>query len=213
MLPDLEDDAKFCAHPTVTGEPHLRFYCGMPLITKDGYALGTICVMDFQPHEINRDQIEAVRHLSRQVMGQLELRRKLIELGKAHEQLGEAQQEAAAEKARSDELLLNFLPAKIADELKEKDHVEPRYFGSVTIMFTDFKGFTRLAESMEPRGLINDLDQYFSAFNDIIERHGLEKLRTIGDAYMCVGGLPEENATHTVDVCLAALEILSFMPA
>ena len=78
-------------------------------------------------------------------------------------------------------------------------------------MFTDFKGFTRFAETLEPRTLVNDLNQYFSAFDEIIDHHGLEKLKTIGDAYMCAGGLPEENQTHAVDVCRAALEIQEFM--
>jgi class 3 adenylate cyclase len=78
-------------------------------------------------------------------------------------------------------------------------------------LFTDFKGFTRLAEASEPRTLVNDLNQYFSAFDEIMERHNMEKLKTIGDSYMCAGGLPEENRTHPVDACRAAMEIRDFM--
>jgi class 3 adenylate cyclase len=201
---DLAQDGRFADHASVVNEPHFRFYCGMPLINPEGYALGTVCVFDFEPRELTFEQSESLRRLSNQTMAQLELRRKLIELSGARKAL-------EAEKKRSEELLLNILPAKIADELKTRNEVEPRHYNSATIMFTDFKDFTRLAEASEPRTLVNDLNQYFSAFDEIIERHNLEKLKTIGDAYMCAGGLPEENRTHPIDACRAALEIQEFM--
>jgi len=203
-VPDLTQDERFADQASVTGEPHFRFYCGMPLINPEGYALGTVCVFDFEPRELTFEQSESLRRLARQTMAQLELRRKLVELSGA-------QQALESEKKRSDELLLNILPAKIADQLKSGNEVEPRHYDSATIMFTDFKGFTHFAETAEPRTLVNDLNQYFSAFDEIIERHNLEKLKTIGDAYMCVGGLPEENRTHPADACRAALEIQEFM--
>jgi class 3 adenylate cyclase len=211
VVPDLAMDERFSKLPYIGTEPFFRFYCAMPLINPEGYALGTLCVIDFQPRKLDFEQEDALRRLSRQVMGHLELRRRLIELDHAYRQLAAAQNEVMTEKARSEELLLNILPAKIAQELKQNGRVEPRYHGSVTIMFADFHGFTRFAESLEPRRLVDDLDQYFSAFDEIIERHNVEKIKTIGDAYMCVGGLPEENETHPVDVCLAALEVQDFM--
>jgi len=201
---DLAQDERFADHASVRDAPHFRFYCGMPLINPEGYALGTVCVFDFEPRELTFEQSESLRRLSHQTMAHLELRRKLIELSGARKAL-------ESEKMRSDDLLLNILPAKIADELKTRDEVEPRHYNSATIMFTDFKGFTRLAEVSEPRTLVNDLNQYFSAFDEIIERNNLEKLKTIGDAYMCAGGLPEENSTHPVDACRAALEIQELM--
>jgi adenylate cyclase len=203
-VPDLAHDERFADQAAVKGEPHFRFYCGMPLINPEGYALGTVCVFDFEPRELTFEQSESLRRLSRQTMAQLELRRKLIELSHARQAL-------EVEMARSDELLLNILPATIADELKTRNEVEPRHYDSVTIMFTDFKGFTRFAEAAEPRTLVNDLNQYFSAFDEIITRNNLEKLKTIGDAYMCAGGLPEENRSHPADTCRAALEIQDFM--
>lgn len=201
---DLSRDERFANQPVVKGEPHFRFYCGMPLVNPEGYALGTVCVFDFEPRTLTPEQSDSLRRLSRQTMAQLELRRKLIELSGARKAL-------ESEKARSDELLLNILPAKIAGELKANHEIEPRFYESATIMFTDFKGFTRFAEALEPRTLVNDLDQYFSAFDEIVEKHGLEKLKTIGDAYMCAGGLPAENRTHPEDVCRAALEIRDYM--
>ena len=79
------------------------------------------------------------------------------------------------------------------------------------MLFTDFKGFTSVVERRDPRELIVELDQIFEQFDHIVEKSGLEKLKTIGDAYMCAGGLPQTNATHAIDACLAALEIRSFM--
>ena len=93
-----------------------------------------------------------------------------------------------AEKARTEELLVNILPVSVAEELKKSGKVHPKYEPSATILFADFKGFTLLAERMEPVALIGLLDQYFTAFNEIVARHGLEKLKTIGDAYMAVAG-------------------------
>jgi class 3 adenylate cyclase len=197
---DLSKDDRFADHPAVKGEPHFRFYSGMPLINEEGYALGTVCVFDFEPREPKAEQLESLRRLSRQTMAHLELRRKVIELSGARQALEAAE-------SRSNELLLNILPESIAEELRSKNEVEPRYYDSASIMFTDFKGFTRIAETSEPRTLLNDLNQFFSAFDEIIGRHNLEKIKTIGDAYMCVGGVPEKNNTHAVDVCNAAMEI------
>lgn len=208
---DLTQDARFADNPAVTGEPHLRFYCGMPLINPQGYALGTLCVVDFQPRELPIEQIEAVRRLSHQIVSQLELRRNLIELDHRLRDLTKARAEAEAERARSDQLLHSILPGSIADELRLQDRVEPRFHESVTVMFADFEGFTRLTERMDPKALIEQLDQFFSAFDEIAERHHLEKLKTIGDAYMCVGGLPTANRSHPVDCCLAALAMLDHM--
>jgi class 3 adenylate cyclase len=87
----------------------------------------------------------------------------------------------------------------------------PKFYEAATIMFADFEGFTKLTERLDPKGLIDQLDQFFSAFDDIAHRHRLEKLKTIGDAYMCAGGLPEVNRTHPADACLAAIAMQDYM--
>jgi adenylate cyclase len=125
--------------------------------------------------------------------------------------LAEARREADLARDRSDRLLLNILPRAIAHELKASERVVPRYHESVTIMFADFEGFSRLTERIEPKNLIDQLDQFFSAFDEIAQRHRLEKLKTIGDAYMAVAGLPEANRTHDIDACLAAMAFLDYM--
>ncbi len=115
------------------------------------------------------------------------------------------------EQKKSDTLLLNILPRSVADELKEKGHVAPLQYDSVTVLFTDFVGFTRAAETLPPDQLVTELDGCFTYFDEVATRHNLEKLKTIGDAYMCAAGLPERNHTHAIDACLAALEFQAFM--
>ena len=208
-VPDLRDDTRFSENPFVTSDPHLKFYCSMPLITGDGYALGTLCVMDFEPRQLEFEQAESMRRLSHQVVSQLELRRRLIEYRQMIKELDQAHAEAAAEKSRTEELLANILPPAVADELKRSGKVQPKYHPAATILFTDFKGFTLLAERTEPGALIGLLDQYFTAFDEIVSRLGLEKLKTVGDAYMAVAGVPTPNRRHAIDASLAALEVLA----
>jgi class 3 adenylate cyclase len=107
----------------------------------------------------------------------------------------------------SDRLLHNILPAKIATELKKENKVAPVHVDAATVLFTDFKGFTQLSEQMPPEKLIADLDECFSAFDQICAEHGLEKIKTIGDSFMCAGGIPDSNHTHVYDVALAALKM------
>jgi len=117
----------------------------------------------------------------------------------------------AKARKRSDELLLNILPEEVAEELKEKGSAEARHFDSVTILFTDFKGFTLISERLAPAELVSEINYCFSAFDEIMDRHRVEKIKTIGDAYMAVGGVPNPNASHAVDVVKAALDIQRFM--
>jgi len=114
-------------------------------------------------------------------------------------------------KLRSDELLLNILPGEVVDELKLKGTTLARQFDNVTVVSTDFKGFTRMTENLSPAELIAELDECFGAFDDIITRHNMEKIKTIGDSYMAVGGLPLTNSTHPSDVVKAGLEIRQFI--
>jgi adenylate cyclase len=210
-LPDLTKNERFKDLPIVTGEPYLRFYCGMPLINRDGHALGTLCVVDFEPRELSPSQRESVRRLAQQAMAQLELRRQLLERDILLKQVSEARAAAEVERERSDLLVRSVLPASIAEELRTQGRVEPRYHESTTIIFADFKGFTRLTERLDPARLLVQLDKNFARFDEIAEANRLETLKTIGDAYVCAGGLPEPNRTHAIDACLAALQMQQFV--
>lgn len=106
---------------------------------------------------------------------------------------------------KSEKLLHNILPVQISEELKTNGRVAPVQIPAATVLFTDFKGFTMLSEAMSPAELIAELDECFSEFDQIIDRHNLEKIKTIGDSYMCAGGLPHQNHTHVIDAALAAL--------
>lgn len=122
-----------------------------------------------------------------------------------------AEDRLAAEHAKSEKLLLNILPREVANELKHQGTSRPRHFPSATVCFTDFEGFTKIAETLQPEELVAELDRCFSYFDNLMDRHNLEKLKTIGDSYMFAGGIPQSNATHAVDCVMAALEIQAFM--
>jgi adenylate cyclase len=115
------------------------------------------------------------------------------------------------ERKRSDTLLLNILPEETALELKESGKVVAKRFESVTVLFTDFEGFTQYAENLSPEKLVESVDYYFSKFDFIIEKYNLEKIKTLGDSYMCAGGLPFPTADHAYKMVLAAQEILEFV--
>jgi class 3 adenylate cyclase/tetratricopeptide (TPR) repeat protein len=111
----------------------------------------------------------------------------------------------------SDGLLRNILPEEVANELKQKGHADARHFDRVTILFTDFKDFTRVSEQLSPQELVEELNVCFKAFDGIISARGIEKIKTIGDAYMCAGGLPDPRSSTTADVVHAGLAMQEFM--
>lgn len=115
------------------------------------------------------------------------------------------------ERRRSENLLLNILPAQTAKELKLKGKANANSYTLVTVMFTDFKNFTKLAENMTAEELVGEIHYCYSEFDKILSKHNVEKIKTIGDGYMAAGGLPVENKTNPVDTIMAALEIQEFM--
>jgi adenylate cyclase len=114
-------------------------------------------------------------------------------------------------KKRSDELLLNILPEETAEELKATGTAKTKSLDSVTVLFTDFKNFTIASEKLTPEELVAEINHCYSAFDRIVEKHGIEKIKTIGDSYMCAGGLPVTNNTHPFDVVSAGLEMVKFI--
>jgi adenylate cyclase len=115
------------------------------------------------------------------------------------------------ERGKSDRLLRNILPDEIAEELKTRGHAAPKLYESATVLFTDFVNFTKLSSNLQPERIISELDECFLAFDEIIEKHNLEKIKTIGDAFMCAGGLPVPNDTHPSDAVRAAIEINAWL--
>lgn len=121
--------------------------------------------------------------------------------------------ELALEKKKSDELLLNILPEETAEELKKSGVAKAKRYESVTVMFTDFQNFTKTSEQLPPEELVQEINRYYIVFDNIISKYNIEKIKTIGDSYMCVGGLPTPNGSHARDIVLAALEFQKFMLA
>lgn len=115
------------------------------------------------------------------------------------------------EKNLSNSLLLNILPAETAVELKENGKVLAKKYELVTVLFTDFEGFTNYSENLSPEKLVESIDYYFSKFDEIIDKYDLEKIKTIGDSYMCAGGLPFPTEDHASKIILAAIEIIDFV--
>jgi adenylate cyclase len=115
------------------------------------------------------------------------------------------------QKEQIEQLLLNILPAEVATELQIKGHATPRYYETVSVMFTDFKGFTAIADKVPPRELVEELNICFVAFDEIIHKYNLEKIKTIGDAYMCAGGIPTFDANHVYNIVKAGTEIQKYI--
>lgn len=118
---------------------------------------------------------------------------------------------ADEERKKSDTLLLNILPDEVAQELKIKGESQARQFDSVTVIFTDFVNFTTVCEHLPPIQLVAELNKCFAAFDQIIDHHELEKIKTIGDAYLAVSGLPIIDADHALRACLTAIDILQWV--
>jgi class 3 adenylate cyclase len=207
VIPDCAADERFRHHPTVTDWPKVRFYCSMPLIDAEGYALGTFCVFDQMPREVGLEEQDTVRTLARQVLAHLQLRRLTARHQEAMTEAERARHELEQDQARSEALLRRVLPRDVADELRSRERVHARYHPLAAVLVGDFHDFARLARSMEPARLVSTLDEHFGALDDIIERHGLQKIGTMGDCYVCAGGVPGESRSGIVDACLAALAI------
>jgi adenylate cyclase len=158
--------------------PNIQFYAGTPIITSKGFTVGTLCVMDSKPGSITHSQLEGLRLLSDQVSNILEF---------------------------------SSLKPPVEDQNRSREQpgaLEASYYSSASILFTDFVGFTNISEDIDPGELIQSLDEFFSAFDHIVTKHDLRKVKTIGDSYMAVGGIPDGRQGHAVNACQAALDII-----
>lgn len=119
--------------------------------------------------------------------------------------------ELMREKEKTDELIANMLPKDTADEIKNTGKASSHKFDMATVLFSDIQGFTKIAEQMNPEKLIDELDNFFFQFDSVVEKYNIEKIKTIGDAYMAAGGIPYKNRTNPVEVVLAAVEMQEYM--
>ncbi|MBI4946192.1 MAG: hypothetical protein HY840_07300 [Bacteroidetes bacterium] len=153
------------------------------------------------------------QRLAKELFKQEQERRELME--KQNEILEKLVQERTkelrAEKEESERLLHNILPEEVAEELKQKGFITPLRYNESTILFTDFKEFTATSAKISPQKLVNELNDIFKAFDHIMEKYDIEKIKTIGDSYMAVCGLPKESGTHAIQCIRAAFEMIDFL--
>ncbi|MBL4587117.1 MAG: hypothetical protein JKX84_08700, partial [Flavobacteriales bacterium] len=144
------------------------------------------------------------------IRGMIKFREKelLAEKKKLEIKVNERTKELRHEKERSDELLLNILPSETAEELKLKGYASVRFYERVSVLFTDFVGFTTITEGISHEELVRSLDEHFCMFDEIMDRYGVEKIKTIGDAYMAAGGIPTVNNANPLGVVMAGLEMI-----
>jgi class 3 adenylate cyclase len=154
-----------------------KFYAGAPIVSKNGFILGTFCVMDEDARSISHQQLDGLRLLADQFVELLDTR------------------------------VVETLPVNNDDKLA----VNGDYYSSATILFADFVGFTQKTEEIQPGELLEILSSYFNGFDQIMERFGLKKVKTIGDAYMAIGGVPDKNSDHAIQVCKAAQEMIKYV--
>lgn len=147
----------------------------------------------------------------RQIRLEMKIATRTRELRKKNEQIEKQKQEIEREKEKSERILNNVLPKDTASQLKKEGQATARDFEKVSILFTDFVGFSKQAENMPAKELVRILDKHFRKFDKIIDNNNLEKIKTIGDAYMCVGGVPIRDKTNPIRTTLAAVQIKHYM--
>ncbi|MCU0444477.1 MAG: CHASE2 domain-containing protein [Microscillaceae bacterium] len=140
-----------------------------------------------------------------------QLQEKVEEIQQQKEEIEAQRDMIETEQQKSEKLLLNILPLEVANELKEKGSTEVKHYRNASILFADVKGFSTLAGRVSPQELITELNATFTKMDEIIAQHNLERIKTIGDCYMCVGGVPHQNTTNPLDITLAALAIQQWM--
>ena len=163
-------------------DPGFRFYAGSPLISSRGFSLGVLCVFDPNTKNLAHQQIDGLRLLSDQVVHMLE--KDSVASGP------EVQDEEAEE---------------------EKSQLQGQYYSATSVLFADFVDFTNMVENSEPGELLDTLNTFFSGFDRIMSKHNVLKIKTVGDCYMCVGGIPSQQKTHAQEVCGAAVDMLKFV--
>ncbi len=152
--------------------------------------------------ELKKQEIELQHHELQQATEEIESQRDYLTI---------LNEEINVEKDKSEHLLNNILPKQIANQLKETGVVTPQYYEQATVLFTDFKGFTNIAEKLSPNEVIEELGKCFLAFDEICEKYNLEKIKTMGDGYMCAGGIPNANHSNPLDAVRAGLAMVEFM--
>jgi len=221
VIPDARKDLRFAGNPLVIGEPYVRFYAGQPLRGPHGLKVGTLCIVDKEPRTFTPQDYELLRELTALVEREMELSDVIASQNEAilaKDALAESQavlaktvQELQTSKQQAEEMLHNILPVEVAQELRTHGQVKPMRYEPVFVLFTDFVGFTKVAEAMEASELVEELNECFCHFDWLMGKHGIEKLKTIGDGYLAVAGIPRSTPDDAHHILNAALEMRDYM--
>jgi class 3 adenylate cyclase len=221
IIPDTKADEKYAENPLVTEDPHIRFYAGQSLRDPQGFRIGTLCVADRAPRAFTSEQSDILQRMALLVERELSMRNTIriqnetLRLQQIvvenQKELKRLNAELATERDMSESLLLNILPPGVVKQLKEKGEYTPRQFEGACVMFTDFTSFTRISQNMTPAALVKELNECFSTFDQITIRNNVERLKTIGDGYLAVSGMPAPTGTEVSDMARAAMEICEFI--
>lgn len=185
--------------------------------------MGTLCLIDHEPREFSDSELTVLRQLGDLVeheFGLFDLITAQDDLIRVKEELLESKREVerlfadlTEEKAKTDRLLLNILPERIAEELKEHGAVKAERHECACVLFADFTNFTAQSKNYTPEDLVTELNECFTEFDDIVARHGIEKLKTLGDGYLCAGGLGCAETSQHSELLQVAFEICEFIRA
>ncbi len=207
VVDDAINDIRFSNDNYITKSKPKSLLC-IPIISK-GVLTGMIYLENnLVEGAFTKNRIELLKLLSGQITVSIE---NSLLYENLEQKVDERTQQLTIEKKKSDDLLLNILPLEIAEELKQTGSSGARQYENVTVLFADFVNFTSISEQMSPTQLLEKLNENFTGFDTIIEKYGLEKIKTIGDAYLAVCGMPHETQNHAQQVIGAALELQEFM--
>ena len=182
IIENILDDDRTKNWKNMPFDPGFRFYASLPLMSSRGFSLGTLCVFDPNPKNLAHQQIDGLRLISDQIVHMLE--KESISSGTSSP--GDKTQE-------------------------EPSQMQGQYYSATSILFADFVGFTNMVENSDPGELLETLNTFFMGFDRIISKHNVRKIKTVGDCYMCVSGIPSQQKTHANDVCAAAMDMLKFV--
>lgn len=221
VVPDALQDYRFAGNPMVQGEPFIRFYVGQPLRGPSGHKVGTLCLADCEPRELSGHDLKLLEQLARlvereftlldQIQMQIENLKAKEEIERQSRELEAAVEALSEEKEHSDILLRNLFPGEVADELKRNGRVKAVAHEKVSVLFADFSSFTSVASTYSAAELVEELNRCFCLFDGLCGRHGVEKLKTIGDGYLCVGGLHGDPAEGALRLLRFAKEAMDFV--
>ena len=183
-----------------------------PVLNSQGLIEELIAVeIDITVYKKKEEELHAQNRKMKDITRNLEHVNALLEEQKR--EINQQKLTIEEEQEKSEKLLLNILPFEVARQLKSKGRAQTRQYKLVSVLFADFKGFSRISKTLDPKDLVSILDSYFATFDEITGRHYIEKIKTIGDAYMCAGGLPLSNKSNPIDAVLAGLEIQHYLNA